>query len=63
MELTGAIEVKKVANGEIVFSEIIQPAKGLQLNRVKASLDAYSKAETYVKRRLIPKLTNQYFAF
>ena len=63
VELTGAIEVKKVANGEIVFSEIIQPTKGLQLNRVKASLDAYSKAETYVKRRLIPKLTNQYFAF
>ena len=63
VELTGTIEVTKAINGEIVFSEVIQPTKGLQLNRVKASLDAYSKAEAYVKRRLIPKLTNQYFAF
>jgi len=63
VELTGTIEVTKAINGEIVFSEVIQPTKGLQLNRVKASLDAYSKAEMYIKRRLIPKLTNQYFAF
>ena len=63
VELTGTIEVTKVGTGDVVFSEVIEPTKGLQLNRVKASLDAYSKAETYVKRRLIPKLTNQYFAF
>jgi len=63
VELTGNIEVTKASTGDIVFSELIQPTKGLQLNRVKASLDAYSKAETYVKRRLVPKLTNQYFEF
>jgi len=46
-----------------VFSKVIPPTKGLQLSRSKASIDAYSKADVYVKRRLIPKLTNQYFAF
>ena len=63
VELTGNVEVKKVQGGDIVFSEVIQNSKGLQFSRAKASLDAYSKAETYVKRRLIPKLANQYFAF
>lgn len=63
VELKGNVEVKKVGSGEVVFSEVIQPSKGLQLNRTRASLDAYSKGETYVKRRLIPKLVNQYFAF
>lgn len=63
VELTGNIEVVKVSNGEIVFSEVIPPTKGLQLSLLKASIDAYSKADVYVKRRLIPKLTNQYFAF
>ena len=63
VELKGNIEVKKVVGGEVVFSEVIQSSKGLQLNKKRASLDAYSKAETYVKRRLIPKLANQYFAF
>ena len=63
VELTGTIEVRRVSTGDIVFSEVIQPTKGLQLNRTKASLDAYSKAGIYVKRRLIPKLTNQYFTY
>ena len=63
VELKGNIEVKKVIGGEVVFLEVIQSSKGLQLNKKRASLDAYSKAETYVKRRLIPKLANQYFAF
>ena len=63
VELTGNVEVVKISNGEIVFSEVIPPTKGLQLSRSKASIDAYSKADVYVKRRLIPKLTNQYFAF
>lgn len=63
VELTGTVEVSKATSGEIVFSEIIQPTKGLQLNRLKASLDAYSKAEMYLRRRLIPKLINQYFTF
>ena len=63
VELTGSVEVTNPVDGEVVFSEVIQPSKGLQLSRSKASIDAYSKAETYVKRRLIPKLTNQYFAF
>lgn len=63
VELTGTVEVVKKSNGEIVFSEVIPPTKGLQFSRIKASLDAYSKADVFVKRRLIPKLTNQYFAF
>lgn len=61
--LTGSVEVRDVKTNEIVFTEIIQPTKGLQLNKRKASSDAYSKAETYIKRRVIPKLANQYFAF
>ena len=63
VELTGTVEVVKISDGEVVFSEVIPSTKGLQLSRVKASVDAYSKAAVYVKRRLIPKLTDQYFAF
>ncbi len=63
VELTGTVEVVKISDGEVVFSEIIPSTKGLQLSGVKASVDAYSKAAVYVKRRLIPKLTDQYFAF
>jgi hypothetical protein len=63
VELTGTVEVVKKSNGEIVFSEVIPPTKGVQLSRVNASSDAYSKADVYVKTRLIPKLTDKYFAF
>ena len=63
VELTGTIDVNKKSNGEIVFSEVIQSTRGLQLSKLKASLDAYSKADSYVKRRIIPKLINQYFTF
>lgn len=63
VEFTGNVEVKKKGSNEIVFSEIFQPTKGLQLSKARASSDAYSKGESYLKRRVIPKLANQYFAF
>jgi len=63
VELNGTVEVKDLKTGELVFTEVIESSKGLQLTKEKASIDAYSKAESYVKRRLIPKLANQYFAF
>lgn len=62
-ELNGFIKVTHVKSGDIVFSEVIKPMKGLQLSKKNASRDAYSKAESYVKRRVIPKLANQYFSF
>ncbi len=63
VDFSGNVEVRKAGTTEIVFSEIFQPTKGLQLSKERASLDAYSKAESYLKRRVIPKLANQYFAF
>ncbi len=63
VELNGVVEVINKKNGEIVFSEVIPPTKGLQLSSIRASVDAYSKADIYIKRRVIPKLTNQYFPF
>lgn len=63
VSLNGNVEVKKTNGNEIVFSEIFQPTKGLQLSKERASSDAYAKAESYLKRRVIPKLANLYFAF
>jgi hypothetical protein len=62
-ELNGVVQVTHVKTGSIVFSEIIKPMKGLQLSKKNASKDAYSKAESYMKRRVVPKLANQYFSF
>ena len=62
-ELSGVVQVTHVKTGTVVFSEVIKPMKGLQLSKQNASKDAYSKAESYVKRRVIPKLANQYFSF
>jgi len=62
-ELNGIVQVTHVKTGDVVFSEVIKPMKGLQLSKKNASKDAYSKAESYVKRRVIPKLANQYFSF
>ena len=62
-ELNGTVQVTHIKTGNIVFSEVIKPTKGLQLSKINASRDAYSKAELYIKRRVIPKLANQYFSF
>jgi ABC-type uncharacterized transport system auxiliary subunit len=63
VELNGNVEVKNRQTKEVVFSEVIKASKGLQLSQNKAAIDAFSKAESYVKRRVIPKLANQYFSF
>lgn len=59
----GNISVYKKSDNSLVFSEIIKEEKGIQLNLKRASNDAYSKANIFVKRRIIPKLANQYFYF
>ncbi len=59
----GNIEVYKKSDNSLVFSEIIKEEKGLQLDVKRASIDAYNKANTFVKRRIIPKLANQFFSF
>jgi len=63
VELNGNVEVKIRQTMEVVFSEVIKASKGLQLSQKKAVIDAFGKAEYYVKRRVIPKLANQYFSF
>ena len=59
----GNIEVYRKSDNSLVFSEVIKEEKGLQLNAKRASIDAYNKANNFVKRRIIPKLANQYFSF
>ena len=59
----GDIEVYRKSDNSLVFSEVIKEGKGLQLDAKRASSDAYNKANNYVKRRIIPKLANQYFSF
>ena len=59
----GNIEVYRKSDNSLVFSEAIKEGKGLQLNAKRASIDAYNKANNFVKRRIIPKLANQYFSF
>jgi len=63
VELNGNVEVKIRQTMEVVFSEVIKASKGLQLTQKKAAIDAFGKAEYYVKRRVIPKLAYQYFSF
>jgi hypothetical protein len=59
----GNIEVYKKSDNSLVFSEVIKEEKGMQLDAKRASDDAYNKANNFVKRRIIPKLSNQYFSF
>lgn len=61
--ITGNVEVLDIKTNATVFNELIPAMKGLQLTGVKASADATEKAEDYLKRRLVPKLGNEYFAF
>lgn len=61
--LIGNVEVLELKTNATVFNETIPAMKGLQLSSSKAKADAAQKAEDYLKRRLIPKLGNQYFAF
>jgi len=59
----GNIEVYRMSDNSLVFSEVIKEVKGSQLDVKRASSDAYNKAGNFVKRRIIPKLANQYFSF
>jgi hypothetical protein len=59
----GKIEVYKRSDNSLVFSEVIKEEKGFQLDNKRASTEAYDKADSFVKRRIIPKLANQYFSF
>lgn len=59
----GNIEVFQKVDNQIVFSEAFQEEKSLQIDRNRASDAAYVKAGSFLKRRLIPKLANQYFSF
>lgn len=59
----GNIEVFQNSDNRIVYSEAFQEEKSLQIDKYRASDDAYNKAESYLKRRLIPKLANQFFSF
>lgn len=61
--VSGSIEVYEAGNNRLVFSQPIKQEKGLQMDVYRATNDAYSKAELFVKRRLIPKLANKYFSF
>lgn len=62
-QLTGFIDVRSKMNNETVFSETIVPQNGLQLSKEKAADDVYLKADSYLKRRVIPKLANEFFSF
>lgn len=59
----GSIEVFKKTDNSLVFSQQIKQEKGMQLVLKRASEDAYVKAGDFIKRRIIPKLSNQYFSF
>lgn len=61
--INGNIRVVDRKTNNLVFSEVFAEEKGLQSNLERASSDAYSKVGDYVRRRVIPRLANQYFSF